>query len=118
MARLASSTSKAGDATVVVTGYDDRCGCGYVLRTGRDAVFTGPGIQVVSHAGVSVAATVELAAVLRDALVRNPVALLGWTGPEVPLTLDDPTVLAWLRHTVGGVLIVTGDSGPNPPVTR
>ncbi|MGI9004543.1 MAG: hypothetical protein ACR2GH_23305 [Pseudonocardia sp.] len=72
----------------------------------------------MSHAGVSVAVTAELATVLRDALASNPVALLSWAGPEVPLTLDDQTVLAWLRHTVGGVLTITDDSGPDPRVTR
>ncbi|MGH3565096.1 MAG: hypothetical protein ACRDRH_03500 [Pseudonocardia sp.] len=101
----------------MVTGYDDRYGCGYVLRTGRDAA-AGAGVHIVSHAGVSVVATTELAAMLRDALAHNPVALLTWSGPEVPLTLDDQTVLVWLRHTVGGVLTVTGGSGPNPRVTR
>jgi hypothetical protein len=68
----------------------------------------------VRHAGVTVAATPEVAAALRDALARNPVAQLSWTGPEVPLTLDDRTLLAWLRHTVGGVLTVSGDPGPDP----
>ena len=67
-------------------------------------------------AGVTVLATPELAAALRDALVRNPVAQLGWGGPTVPLTLDDPTVLAWLRHSLGGVLTVAG--GPPPDARR
>jgi hypothetical protein len=96
---------------VVVTGYDDRYGCGYVLRTGRDAAATAIGAQAVSFDGVIVLATPELAATLRSALASEPVARLGWAGPEVPLTLDDATVLAWLRHTVGGVLTVQGGPG-------
>jgi hypothetical protein len=91
---------------MVVTGYDDRTGCGYVLSTGPDATPT-PGARPVTH---------ELAATLRDALTYRAVALLGWSGPEVPLTLDDRTVLAWLRHTVGGVLTVAGGPGPDPRV--
>jgi len=98
---------------VVVTGYDDRYGCGYVLRTGRDVATAASGVQTVSHDGVSVLATPELAAALRDALARDPVAMLGWFGPKVPLTLDDATVLAWLRFTVGGVLTVAGAPGPD-----
>jgi hypothetical protein len=96
---------------MVVTGYDDRNGCGYVLCTGADAAVAVAGAQVVSHDGVSVAATPELAATLRDALANRPTARLGWGGPEVPLTLDDPIVLGWLRHDVGGVLTVTGEPG-------
>ncbi len=99
---------------MVVTGYDDRNGCGYVVSTGRDVARALPGAQHVRHAGLTVAATPEVAATLRDALVRQPVAMLSWTGPEVPLTLDDRTLLAWLRHTVGGVLTVNGDPGPDP----
>ena len=98
---------------MLVTGYDDRQGCGYVLATGPHARDAGPGSQAVSHRGVVVMATPELAAALRDALARHPVALLGWSGPEVPLTLDDETVLAWLRYTLGGVLTVSG--GPGQP---
>ena len=98
---------------MLVTGFDDRQGCGYVLRTGPHAVEPGPGGQAVRHGGVVVVATPELAAALRDALVRNPVAQLGWGGPTVPLTLDDATVLAWLRYTLGGVLTVVG--GPPDP---
>lgn len=94
---------------MVVTGYDDRSGCGYVVRTGRDLA-ADPGTRTVEHAGVRVAATVELAALLSDALARDPLVQLGWAGREVPLTLDDPTMLAWLRHTVGGVLTVS--NGP------
>ena len=93
---------------MVVTGYDDRHGCGYVLSTGSDAAATAPHTQVLTHGGVSVRATTELAAALRDALAHHPVALLGWSGPEVPLTFDDRVLLAWLRHTVGGVLTVSG----------
>jgi hypothetical protein len=66
----------------------------------------------VRHNGVVVLATPELAAALRDGLVRNPVASLGWNGPTVPLTLEDTTVLAWLRNNLGGVLTVAG--GPRP----
>lgn len=98
---------------MVVTGYDDRNGCGYVLSTGADATPT-PGTQTVSHDGVTVLATPELAATLRDALTYRAVAMLSWTGPEVPLTLDDRTVLAWLQFTVGGVLTVAGGPGPDP----
>jgi|ERR687888_53040 hypothetical protein len=93
---------------MVVTGYDDRHGCGYVLSTGEDVARAAPGAQAVSHEGVTVMATPELAAALRDALLNRPTALLSLQGPEVPLTLDDPTVLGWLRHNIGGVLTVTG----------
>lgn len=98
---------------MVVTGYDDRHGCGYVLSTGADAARTATGAHAVSHGGVVVMATPELAAVLRDALTHRPTAMLGRAGPEVPLTLDDATLLGWLRHNVGGVLTVTGDPGPD-----
>jgi hypothetical protein len=101
---------------VIVTGYDDRSGRGYVLRTGAHATEAVPGTVPVSHAATVVLATPELAASLRDALTSRPTARLGWSGPEVPLTLDDLTVLAWLRHTVGGVLTVVGDPGPDPRV--
>jgi hypothetical protein len=97
---------------MVVTGYDDRNGCGYVLSTGPDAAAGAPGSRPVEHGGVTVLATPELAASLRDALKHRPVALLGWNGPEVPLTLDDATVLSWLRYTIGGVLTISG--GPRP----
>jgi hypothetical protein len=100
---------------MVVTGYDDRTGCGYVLSTGADATPT-PGAQPVTHGGVTVLSTPELAATLRDALTYRPVALLTWNGPEVPLTLDDRTILAWLRYTIGGVLTVSGGPGPDPRV--
>lgn len=91
---------------MVVTGYDDRHGCGYVLRTGADIAGAPPGAQRVGCDGTTVLATPELAAMLRDALAHRPTTRLSWTGPEVPLTLDDPTVLGWLTHTIGGVLTV------------
>lgn len=94
----------------MVTGYDDRQGCGYVLSTGSDAADAAPGAQAVSHEGIIVLATPELATALRDALAHRPTASLSWSGPQVPLTLDDQTLLAWLRHDIGGVLTVT-----NPP---
>ena len=81
---------------MLVTGFDDRQGCGYVLRTGPHAAEPAPGTQQVRHNGVVVLATPELA------------AQLSWTGPTVPLTLDDVTVLAWRRHTRGGGLTVAG----------
>ncbi len=93
---------------MVVTGYDDRHGCGYVLRTGPDAGEAAPHSTIVSHSGLTIRATPELAALLRDALANRPVVQLTWSGPEVPLTLDDRTLLAWLRHTIGGVLTVAG----------
>ena len=99
---------------MIVTGYDDRQGCGYVLRTGSDATDGVPAGEAVSHGGVVVRATPELAALLRDALVHRPTALLGWQGPRVPLTLDDNTLLAWLTHDIGGVLSVRGAPRPRP----
>lgn len=99
---------------MLVTGYDDRTGCGYVLATGPHAAAAEAGFQEVGRAGVVVLATTELAAALRDALANRPEVQLGWGGPQVPLTLDDLTVLAWLRHSVGGVLTVHGDPGPDP----
>lgn len=96
---------------MVVTGYDDRSGCGYVLRTGADVGALAP---TVEHLGVTVAATVELAATLRDAIARHAHVRLGRSGPEVPLTLDDPTMLAWLEHAVGGILTISG----GPPAAR
>jgi hypothetical protein len=91
---------------VLVTGYDDRTGCGYVLRTGPHAAPDGSGTTEIRVGDVAVQATPELAALLRDALANHPVALLGWSGPEVPLTLEDPVLLGWLRHNVGGVVTV------------
>ena len=99
---------------MLVTGFDDRQGCGYVLRTGPHATEPAPGTQPVRHNGIVVLATPELAAALRDALVRNPVASLGWNGPTVPLTLEDATVLAWLRNNLGGVLTVAGGPQGDP----
>ncbi|MEJ3654323.1 hypothetical protein WEH80_15255 [Actinomycetes bacterium KLBMP 9759] len=96
---------------MVVTGFDDRHGCGYVLRTGPDAAAPVPGARAVTHHGVTVLATPELAAALQDALVNNPTARLVWSGPPVQLTFDDVTLLGWLRHTVGGVLTVRGEPG-------
>jgi hypothetical protein len=98
---------------MIVTGYDDRQGCGYVLRTGADAADGVPIGEEVRHGGVAVRATPELAALLRDALRNRPTALLSWQGPRVPLTLEDGTLLAWLMHDVGGVLSVRG--APRPP---
>ena len=91
---------------MVVTGYDERFGCGYVVSTGRDASDASPNTVVVDHGGASVRVTSELASSLRDALANNPVAQLSWTGPQVPLTLEDAVLLGWLRHTIGGVLTV------------
>lgn len=102
---------------MVVTGFDERSGCGYVLRTGADVDRTADpaaraGERVVEHRGVRVAATRELAALLQDTLARHPFVRVRWDAAEIPLTLDDPTVLAWLRAGVGGVLTVSG--GPEP----
>ncbi|HZG92597.1 MAG TPA: hypothetical protein VEZ42_20495 [Pseudonocardia sp.] len=96
---------------MVVTGFDDRQGCGYVLSTGPDAAEAAPGAQAVSHEGIIVLATPELAASLRDALAHRPTASLSWSGPQVPLTLQDEVLLAWLRHDIGGVLTVTNVPG-------
>ena len=74
-----------------------------------------PGTLPVAHDGVTVLATPELAATLRDALRHRPLTLLSWQGPEVPLTLDDRTLLAWLRvHDRRGA---DGERrpGPGPP---
>jgi hypothetical protein len=100
---------------MIVTGYDDRQGCGYVLRTGEDATGGLPVGEEISHDGIVVRATPELAALLRDALRNRPTALLSWQGPRVPLTLEDATLLAWLMHDVGGVLSVRGGPRPRPP---
>lgn len=96
---------------MIVTGFDDRNGCGYVLSSGADAAGSVPGAHAVRHDGVQVMATPELAAALRDALLYRPVARLMLGGPEVPLTLDDRVLLGWLRHTIGGVLTVKGEPG-------
>jgi len=71
---------------MVITGYDDRHGCGYVVTTGPDMPRALPGTLPVAHDGVTVLATPELAATLRDALRHRPMTLLSWQGPEVPLT--------------------------------
>jgi hypothetical protein len=100
---------------VLVTGYDDRTGQGYVVRTGTDRVSDDePGTREVSHGGVTVLLTDGLALLLDDALAHRPVTRLGWAGPEVPLTLDDHTLLAWLNDVVGGIVTVSGDPGPDP----
>ena len=96
---------------MLVTGFDDRTGCGYVLRTGPHTADDGSGSTPVVNEGVTVLATPELAVALRDALVHNPVAMLGWSGPEVPLTLADDVLLGWLTHTVGGVVTIEGAPG-------
>lgn len=93
---------------MVITGYDDRQGCGYVLSTGPDTLDPVPGSHTVRHGGQMVLTTPELAVTLRDALAHRPVVRLTRAGPEVPLTLDDATILAWLTHHVGGVLTVRG----------
>ncbi|HVL84185.1 MAG TPA: hypothetical protein VM367_07875 [Pseudonocardia sp.] len=98
----------------MVTGFDDRRCVGYVVYTGADMAPADPGACAVTAGGTTVLMTPELAASLRDALTHRPTALLAWSGPEVPLTLDDVTLLAWLRHDVGGVLTVTGEPGPDP----
>jgi hypothetical protein len=103
---------------MVVTGYDDRHGCGYVVSTGSDMPRALPGALPVTQDGMTVLATPELAAALRDALRHRPTTLLSWSGPEVSLTLDDRTLLAWLRYTIGGVLTVTSDPGLDPRVRR
>lgn len=91
-----------------VTGFDDRLGSGYVLSTGPHAEEAIPGSRIVSYQGRQVRATEGIAAGLEDALAHRPFTPMGWTGPEVPLTLEDPVILAWLRHVVGGVVSVTG----------
>jgi hypothetical protein len=99
---------------MIVTGFDDRQGCGYVLCTGADAAEALPGTMDVRHDGKTVRVTPELAAALRDALVNHPTALLGWQGPRVPLTFDDATLLAWLTYDLGGVIAVRNPPPPDP----
>lgn len=94
-----------------VTGFDDRLGTGYVLSTGPHADEDVPGSRTVCHGGVTVRATDGLAAMLEDALAHRPTTRLAWGGPEVPLALDDTTLLAWLRTDVGGVVTVAGEPG-------
>ena len=55
---------------MLVTGFDDRQGCGYVLRTGPHATEPTPGTVPVRHNGVVVLATPELAAALREMVAR------------------------------------------------
>ncbi len=95
-----------------VTGFDDRLGTGYVLSTGPHADEDVPGSRTVEHGGRTVRATDGLAAMLEDALVHRPTTRLGWGGPEVPLTLEDATLLAWLRQDIGGVVAVSGEPDP------
>ncbi|WP_344421023.1 hypothetical protein [Pseudonocardia ailaonensis] len=101
-----------------MTGFDDRTGQGYVVRTGGDLAGGDPadaaGTRTVTHQGVSVSLTDGLALLLDDSLANRPVTLLSWSGPEVPLTLDDHTLLAWLTNVVGGIVAVSGDPGPDP----
>lgn len=94
-----------------VTGFDDRLGTGYVLSTGTHADEDVPGSRAVRHGGLTVRATDGLAAMLEDALAHRPTTRLSWSGPEVPLTLEDTTLLAWLRHDVGGIVTVAGEPG-------
>ncbi|GAA1273826.1 hypothetical protein GCM10009609_41130 [Pseudonocardia aurantiaca] len=103
---------------MIVTGFDDRQGCGYVLRTGADASEALPGGQDLRHEGKVARMTAELAAALRDALANNPTAMLGWQGPRVPLTFDDATLLAWLTYDVGGVIAVRNPPPPHPRAPR
>lgn len=103
---------------MVVTGFDERQSVGYVVHTGADLARADAGARDVTADGTTVLLTPELAVTLRDALAHRPTALLTWSGPEVPLTLDDVTLLAWLRHNVGGVLTVTGDPGTDPRAPR
>lgn len=81
---------------MLVTGFDDRDGCGYVLGTGSHGAAVGPTGVVVTHDGRSAVATVELAARLRYALAQD----------SCPQTLADPDLLRWLHEVVGGVLSV------------
>jgi hypothetical protein len=99
---------------MIVTGFDDRQGCGYVLTTGADVAYALPGGQEVRHDGKVVRATPELATVLREALAAGATALLGWQGPRVPLTFDDATLLAWLTYDIGGVISVRNPPPPHP----
>ncbi|ANY05669.1 hypothetical protein [Pseudonocardia sp. HH130630-07] len=91
-----------------VTGFDDRLGTGYVLSTGAHADEDATGSRTVQHGGVTVRATDGLATMLEDALAHRPTTRLDWSGPEVPLTLTDDVLLAWLRYDIGGVVSVAG----------
>jgi hypothetical protein len=103
---------------MIVTGYDDRQGVGYVLSTGADVADALPGTQEIRYDGKAVRATPELATILREALVNRSTALLGWQGPRVPLTFDDATLLAWLTHDIGGVISVRNPPPPHPRAPR
>lgn len=103
---------------MIVTGFDDRHGVGYVVSTGGDLATAPPGGQDVRHEGKVVRATPELAARLRDALANRRTATLGWPGPQVPLTLDEAVLLAWLTHDVGGVISVRNPPPPHPTSLR
>lgn len=83
-----------------------------------------PGIEVeladcrtVTHLGTSVSASRELAFDLRTAIRLYERVPLADEGPAVELTLDDHTLLAWLRRRGGDVEILAGDPGrdPRPP---
>jgi hypothetical protein len=101
---------------MIVTGFDDRHGCGYVLSTGADVAEALPGGQEIQHAGKVVRVTPELGALLRTALGNHATTLLSWRGPRVPLTFDDTTLLAWLTYDVGGVISVRNPPPPDPRV--
>jgi hypothetical protein len=103
---------------MIVTGYDDRQGCGFIVSTGPHAAEALPSGVEVHHNGVVVRATPELAALLRDALRNRPTTQLSWHGPRVPLALDDTTLLAWLTYEVGGVLSVRDGPRPRGPRPR
>ncbi|OLT13701.1 hypothetical protein BJF78_21225 [Pseudonocardia sp. CNS-139] len=103
---------------MIVTGFDDRQGVGYVLSTGADLAGAPPGSHEVRHDGRAVKATPELATLLRDALTRHQTASLGWQGPRVPLTFDEATLLGWLTHDVGGVISVRNPPPPHPRAHR
>jgi hypothetical protein len=103
---------------MIVTGFDDRQGCGYVLHSGADVADALPGGEEIRHGGKVVRVTPELGAALRDALANGTGALLGWQGPRVPLTFDDATLLAWLTHDVGGVIAVRNPPPPHPGAQR
>jgi hypothetical protein len=103
---------------MIVTGFDDRQGCGYVLSSGADVADGLPGGLEIRHDGKVVRVTPELGALLRDALANHPTAMLGWQGPRVPLTFDDATLLAWLTYDVGGVISVRNPPPPHPRAPR
>src|SRR5215208_6232991 len=53
---LGSGPGTGTEAAMLVTGFDDRQGCGYVLRTGPHATEPAPGTVPVRHNGVVVLA--------------------------------------------------------------